>query len=65
MSNVIEDEDNSLAMATQMTSPDSKDGRNEESEASSPYPPPKDPKQISPQPKDMVSHNVDACTKML
>ena len=60
MSNVIEDEDNSLAMATQMTSPDSKDGRNEESEASSPHQQPENPMQISPLPKDTVSHNVDA-----
>ncbi|XP_042561903.1 interferon-induced very large GTPase 1 isoform X2 [Clupea harengus] len=40
-------------MATKLTSPDSKDGRNEESEASSPYPQPEDPMQISSLPKDM------------
>ena len=65
MSNVTEDEDDSLTMTTKLTSPGSKNGRNEENEASSPHPPPEDPKQISPQARDMVSHNVDAHTKML
>ena len=65
MSNVIEDEDDLLIMATKLTSLDSKNGRNEENEASSPHPPPEDPMQISPLPKDMVRHNVDAHTKIV